>query len=144
MSLQGTFEVLDFTELLTLLARKRASGRLHLRSGTLSSDLFFKDGALSVPSSADRPGPESAREDVARLEASCLEFLRGVRATFEFDHRYSGPWPKGRSVKVEVVLNRTRRRLQEWREIEAVIPSLEVQPRVVTELGTTQIGRAHV
>jgi len=139
LSLQGTFDVLDFTELLTLLSRKRATGRLHVRSGTLSADLFFKDGQLSTTSSSEPPGPDTSREEIARLESICLEFLRGVRATFEFDHRWSGPWPRGRSVKVDAVLNRTRRRLQEWREIEAVIPSLEVQPRVVTELGATQV-----
>lgn len=139
MSLQGTFDVLDFAELLTLLSRKRATGRLHVRSGTLSADLFFRDGQLSTSSSSEPPSPESSREEIARLESICLEFLRGVRATFEFDHRWSGPWPGGRSVKVDVVLNRTRRRLQEWREIEAVIPSLELQPRVITELGATQV-----
>jgi hypothetical protein len=138
LSLQGTFDVLDFAELLALLARKRASGRLHLRSGTLSADLYFKDGALLTQSVPAGDG-QSTREEIARLEAVCLEFLRGARATFEFDQRWSGSGPKGRMVKVDALLNRTRRRLQEWREIEAVIPSLEIQPRVVTELGSTQV-----
>lgn len=138
MSLQGTFDVLDFAELLALLARKRASGRLHLRSGTLSADLYFKDGALMTQAAPSADG-QSTREEIARLEGVCLEFLRGGRATFEFDHRWSGPGPKGRTVKVDALLNRTRRRLQEWREIEAVIPSLEIQPRVVSELGSTQV-----
>ena len=48
MPLQGTFDVLDFGEVLLLLGSKRLSGRLHARSGGAAANLYFDDGYLTA------------------------------------------------------------------------------------------------
>jgi len=42
-------------------------------------------------------------------------------------------------MSVEEALEQARRRLAEWQELQALIPSLEVQPRLVSELDPGQV-----
>ena len=44
MPLAGTFDVLDFGEVLELLARRGATGRLHLRTGTMHGTIWLSEG----------------------------------------------------------------------------------------------------
>ena len=47
MSLQGSFDVLGFSEVLELLERKRQSGRLHVRAGAVAGHIYLRDGHLT-------------------------------------------------------------------------------------------------
>jgi len=132
--LQGTFDVLGFSEVLELLERKRQSGRLHVRAGGVAGHIYLRDGHLTGAESGDYTTPASAGEARTRLEELCFEFLQCERGVFEFQPRVAAPWPTQLSSSVETVLREARQRLVEWREIQAVIPSMEGRPRVVDEL----------
>src|SRR5437899_1421655 len=145
MSLQGSFDVLGFSEVLELLERKRQSGRLHVRAGGVAGHIYLRDGHLTGAESGDYTTPASAGEARTRLEELCFEFLQCERGVFEFQPRVAAPWPTQLSSSVETVLREARQRLVEWREIQAVIPSMEGRPRVVDELvpeGVSRVRRA--
>ena len=134
MSLQGSFDVLGFSEVLELLERKRQSGRLHVRAGGVAGHIYLRDGHLTGAESGDYTTPANAGEARTRLEELCFEFLQCERGVFEFQPRVAAPWATQLSSSVETVLREARQRLIEWREIQAVIPSMDVRPRVVDEL----------
>jgi len=134
MSLQGSFDVLGFSEVLELLERKRQSGRLHVRAGGVAGHIYLRDGHLTGAESGDYSTPSTAGEARTRLEELCFEFLQCERGVFEFQPRVAAPWPTQLSSSVAAVLREARQRLIEWREIQSVIPSMDVRPRVVDEL----------
>jgi hypothetical protein len=134
MSLQGSFDVLGFSEVLELLERKRQSGRLHVRAGGVAGHIYVRDGHLTGAESGDYTTPATAGEARTRLEELCFEFLQCERGVFEFQPRVAAPWATQLSSSVEIVLREARQRLMEWRDIQAVIPSMDVRPRVVDEL----------
>jgi hypothetical protein len=134
MSLQGSFEVLGFSEVLELLERKHQSGRLHVRAGGVAGHIYLRDGRLTGAESGEHTMPASGAEARTRLEELCFEFLQSERGVFEFQPRVAAPWPTQLASSVATVLGDARHRLDEWREIQAVIPSMDVRPRVVEEL----------
>ena len=134
MSLQGSFEVLGFSEVLELLERKRQSGRLHVRAGGVAGHIYLRDGHLTGAESGEHTMPATGVEAQTRLEELCFEFLQSERGVFEFQPRVAAPWPTQLASSVATVLGDARHRLEEWREIQAVIPSMDVRPRVVEEL----------
>jgi hypothetical protein len=134
MSLQGSFEVLGFAEVLQLLERKHQSGRLHVRAGGIAGHIYLRDGRLTGAESGEHTMPASGAEARARLEELCFEFLQSERGMFEFQPRVAAPWPTQLASSVATVLGDARHRLEEWREIQAAIPSMDARPRVVEEL----------
>jgi hypothetical protein len=134
MSLQGSFDVLGFAEVLQLLERKRQSGRLHVRAGGLAGSIYLRDGHLVGAESGEHTTPASGAEARTRLEELCFEFLQSERGGFEFQPQVNPPWPSQLSSSVDSVLREARTRLIEWREIQAVIKSMDARPRVVDEL----------
>lgn len=139
MPLQGTFDVLGFDEVLTLLGAKRSTGRLHVRSSHLGANLYFDDGHLTGAESVDAPGVASGADAQSRLEDVCFEFLEAERGNFEFHPSPPGALPALGRFKVETVLARARKRVDAWREIQTVIPSLDAQPTVIAELAPDHI-----
>jgi hypothetical protein len=139
MALQGSFDVLGFSEVLQLLESKRQTGRLHVRASGLAGSIYFRDGNLTGAESGEHTVPPTGAEARTRLEELCFEFLQSERGVFEFQPRVNAPWPALLSTPVETVLRDARARLIEWREIQAVIPSMDVRPRVVEELVTEAV-----
>jgi hypothetical protein len=139
MSLQGSFDVLGFSEVLELLERKRQSGRLHVRAGGVTGHIYVRDGHLTGAESGDFTTPSTAGEARTRLEELCFEFLQCERGVFEFQPRVAAPWATQLSSSVETVLREARQRLLEWREIQTVITSMDARPRVVDELVTEAV-----
>src|SRR4051794_2392654 len=138
-ALQGTFELMGFGEVATLLAGKAETGRLHVRARALGVDLYLSDGSFTGTPRADEPAPASARAARQKLEEVCFELLSADRGTFEFHPGQSGRPSATVSVKVETVLAAARRRADEWREIREAIPSLDVHPIMAEELGGREI-----
>lgn len=138
MPLQGTFDVLDFAGTLRLLARQRLSGKLHVRTRTFASNLFFEDGALVGADYSDHHPAAFAGDVRSRLEEICFEMLEAVRGTFEFQ---PGQPPHSGSAghDVETVLARARQRLDDWHGLQKVIPSLQAQPHLVVALDRAEI-----
>lgn len=139
MPLQGTFDILDFTEILHLLGGRGVTGRLHLRSRSITANLFFEEGSL-VGADQSEHQPAAATGDVrGRLEEVCFELLDADRGSFEFQPGKPTSLPGAVRLKVDTVLSRARTRLDEWRALTERVPSLDVHPRVVTDLDTSEV-----
>src|SRR5436190_4504752 len=134
MSLQGSFEVLGFADVVNLLAHKRESGRLRIRGPGIATDFFFDGGRITAADDGEAQPPSSERDARTRVEEAFFEILAHERGTFEFQSGTTTPWTAGLTASVERVLGEANRRLDEWREIETVIPNMDLRPRVVAEL----------
>ncbi|MGI8753972.1 MAG: DUF4388 domain-containing protein [Acidimicrobiales bacterium] len=139
MPLQGTFDVLNFSETLRLLSRQSVTGRLHLRSRSYGANLFFEDGALVGADQSEHPAAAAAGDVRNRLEEICFEMLDADRGSFEFQPGKPTALPGAVRLKVETVLTRARKRLEEWRVLADRVPSLEVQPRLVADLDASEV-----
>jgi len=138
MPLQGTFDVLSFAEVLHLLGRNRMTGRLHLRSRSMGANVYFDDGHL-VGADVGEHSTNSASEVQSRLEEICFELLEAERGSFEFTPDTVGMGPAMVNLEVDEVLEAARRRLADWREIQEVIPSLDLHPRVIDNLPAEEV-----
>ena len=139
MPLQGTFDVLNFSEILRLLSRQGLTGRLHLRSRSYGANLFFEDGALVGADQSEHQAAAAAGDVRNRLEEICFEMLEADRGSFEFQPGKPTTLPGAVRLKVETVLTRARKRLEEWRVLIERVPSLEVQPRLVADLDASEV-----
>src|SRR5437764_10676494 len=134
MSLQGNFDVLGFADVLTLLAHKRETGRLRVRGPGIATDFFFDGGRLAAADDGESQPPTLEREARTRVEEACFEIMAHERGTFEFVPGPTSPWHVGLTAAVERVLADATRRLEEWQQIEAIIPTMDLRPRVVADL----------
>ncbi|HLI23555.1 MAG TPA: DUF4388 domain-containing protein [Acidimicrobiales bacterium] len=139
MPLTGTFDILDFSEVLRLLARQALTGRLHLRSRAFNANLFFEDGQIVGADQADHQAAATAGDVRGRLEEICFEMLEAERGSFEFQPGKTAIMPGDTRLKVETVISRARKRLQEWHELQTVIPSMDLAPQLVIDLEQAEI-----
>src|SRR5437763_1081417 len=130
MSLQGSFDVLGFADVVNLLAHKRESGRLRIRGPGVATDFFFDAGRLTAADDGEAQPPISEKEARTRVEEAFFEILAHERGTFEFQSGPTTPWTAGLSASVERVLSEANRRLEEWREVESGNPNKALRPRV--------------
>src|SRR5208283_5359539 len=110
MPLQGTFDVVDFSEVARLLARLQLTGKLHVRVSNLAANLLFDKGALIGADCTDRHPAASAGDVRGRLEEICFKMLETDRGTFEFHLGDTSSFGSA-SHDVETVLGRARQRL---------------------------------
>ncbi|HWG73992.1 MAG TPA: DUF4388 domain-containing protein [Acidimicrobiales bacterium] len=139
MPLSGTFDVLDFAEVLRLLGRQQLTGRLHVRSRSYGANLFLEDGLLVGADQSEHQAAAATGDVRGRLEEICFELLDAERGSFEFQAGRPGTIPAPSHLKVDGVLTRARRRLEEWRQLQVAIPSLDLQPRLVVDLERTEV-----
>ena len=140
MSLQGTLDTLSLPELCELLSGTGKTGALHVRSETGQGVLWFIGGQVCAGEAGGQTGPPppgAAGDLMDRLHDVCFELFRYTGGSFEFEADRRPSWPAERGVDVTGLLAETERRMAEWREIIAVIPSIEARPRLVPEPPTT-------
>jgi hypothetical protein len=139
MPLQGTFDVLDFSAVMELLGERRMSGRLHVRSRSYAGNLFFVDGLIVGADQSEHQAAAVVGDAAQRAQEVCFELLSSDRGNFEF-HPGRPTAPVGSaSLTVTAAMAYARQRLTEWQELQALIPSLEMQPHLVTELDPGQV-----
>jgi hypothetical protein len=137
--LQGTFETLALSELLGLLSQSRKTGALWLDAGPASAVIYVVDGRCSAASSNDAAEAISdAPSLLVRLVDLCFGVARAEDGSFRFGVE-EAPWTCPESVDLDVANDELARLLEEWREIQAVIPSLECRIRLTEELGIDEI-----
>ncbi len=125
MALSGTLETFSLPDVLRLLASTKKTGVLALRGDRGTGRVWVEEGDI-VAADADRAG-------FADLEGTLFELLRFVDAGFEFEAGAEAA-DRGEARAVDAALDAAQRRLDEWREIEAVVPSLDVWVRMVPEV----------
>jgi hypothetical protein len=136
VSLQGTLDTLSLPELCELLSGTSKTGALHVRSESGQGVLWFTDGKVCAGEAGGQTGPPqpgAGGDLLERLHDVCFELFRYTEGAFEFEADRRPSWPADRSVDVSGLLAETERRMAEWREIIAVIPSIEARPRLVPE-----------
>lgn len=136
MALQGTLDTLSLPELCELLSGTNKTGALHVRAETGTGVLWFTDGKVCAGEAGVQTGPPppgAGGDLLERLHDVCFELFRYTEGSFEFEPDRRPSWPADRNVEVSGLVAETERRMAEWREIIAIIPSIEARPRLVPE-----------
>jgi hypothetical protein len=137
--LQGSFDTLALQELLGLLAQARKTGALWLDAGPASAIVYVTDGRCCAALSNDAQEPiDNAPSLVVRLVDLCFAVARAEDGAFKFGAD-EPPWVCPETVDLEVANEELSRLLEEWREIQAVIPSLECRIRLSEDLGVESL-----
>ena len=119
MSLKGSLQTVALPEVLQLLADTSKSGELHVRDSGRGGRLWFEEGSLAGFAVAGSSLPHEAIFELLRIDDG------------EFDFAAEEVRPEDASIAedderdVNVALERAQGRLAEWREIVAVVPSLD-------------------
>lgn len=137
--LQGSFDTFDFPEVLALLSRKGQSGKLRMHSGTSQVEIYLVGGRLTHAESSDHGIPVKVAETRDRLEEACFEVLRWDHGSFEFHPNAVPISGRNLNANVESVIEGARRRVEEWDRVQQIVPTLEVQPRLVPELNRNEV-----
>jgi Domain of unknown function (DUF4388) len=133
--LQGTLETLSLSELLSLLAQSRKTGALWLDAANSSAVLYITDGRCCAAESSDAGDPlGDAHALLARVVDVCFAVARADDGSFRFGAE-EPPWACAETIDLEVAIDDVARLVDEWREIQAVIPSLECRIRLTDDLG---------
>jgi hypothetical protein len=131
VALQGTLDTFSLPDVLRLLATTGKTGCLHLDGDRGRGRVWLDEGTL-VAAAADRAS------DDAPIDEVIFEMLRFDRGSFSFavDERSpSGEAP----ADLEAILRRAGQLLDEWRELEAVVPSLNHKVAMAPELTVEQV-----
>ena len=134
--LQGTLDTLSLPELCELLSGTNKTGALHVRSESGQGVLWFDSGQVCGGEAGGQTGPPppgAGGDLLDRLHDVCFELFRYNEGSFEFEAERQPSWAADRSFDVSGLLAETERRMAEWREIIAVIPSTEARARLVPE-----------
>ena len=132
MALQGTLDTFALPDVLRLLASTKKTGRLVI-SGTRGNGSVWVDAGSVVGTEASGGGPHP--DEVSVL----FELLRfGGDGSFTFEAGTTAAAPTA-PRPVEPLLVDAERRLAEWRDIEAVVPSMDAWVSLVGELKTDDI-----
>lgn len=117
MALQGTLETFALPDVLRLLASTKKTGCYRLSGDRGSGSLFVKGGQLV--------GGEIANAGTVKDTAEItFELLRFADGDFIFEDGIEGEDPR-EPIDVEAALEEAGKMLEEWTEIEAVVPSLD-------------------
>jgi hypothetical protein len=139
MPLAGTFDVLDFGEVLSLLSRQSATGRLQVRAASMHGVIWLADGQATAAEISNSSGGETRNKWRNQIEDICFDALRSPRGSFEFHAEDDVHIPPGPRVDLDTVLANGRRRLEMWHEVEAVIHSFEAVPRLAESLSNESL-----
>lgn len=131
MALQGTLDTFALPDVLRLLASTKKTGRL-LVSGNRGNGSVWVDAGGVVGSEATGTMDDSTPVDVL------FELLRYTEGAFTFEAG-SAPDAPTASRAVEPLLVDAERLLVEWREIEAVVPSMDAWVSLAPEIEGDEI-----
>lgn len=126
MALQGTLDTFALPDVLRLLATTRKTGRLLVHGNRGDGSVWVDAGAVVGTEVAGVPAGATAADVI-------FELLRHTEGSFSFEAGSAPSQARGPD-EVEPLLVGAERQLAEWREIEAVVPSLETWVTLAPEL----------
>jgi len=132
VALQGTLDTFALPDVLRLLASTKKTGRLVI-SGSRGNGSVWVDTGSVVGTEATGAGPDP---DAVAVLFELLRFGGDGSFTFEAGTTATAPAPPR---PVEPLLIDAERRLVEWREIEAVVPSMDAWVSLVSDLKVAEI-----
>lgn len=113
MALLGTLADFHVDDILVLLASTRKTGVLVVEGGGRSGRVWVDSGHVVGAQSGSDHDPSAVVFDLLRLDQGRFSFDDGV-----------APPTLGPPLEAEAVLSEARAKLAEWREIEAVVPTM--------------------
>jgi hypothetical protein len=131
VALQGTLDTFALPDVLRLLASTKKTGRL-LVTGNRGTGSVWVDAGAVVGSDATGVVAESGPVDVL------FELLRYSDGAFTFEAGTAAEKPVAARA-VEPLLVDAERQLAEWREIEAVVPSMDAWVTLAGEIEGEEI-----
>ncbi|HEX5614058.1 MAG TPA: DUF4388 domain-containing protein [Acidimicrobiia bacterium] len=133
--LQGTFETLTLTELLTTLAAAAKTGVLELEAPDADARIYLVDGRCVAVEAEQLSGPlERADALTARLTEACFAVARHDDGTFRFIAEALAPWTVDDPVELATAVVAVDELVEQWDQLRAVIPSLDAHPRLQSEI----------
>jgi hypothetical protein len=132
VALQGTLDTFALPDVLRLLASTKKTGRLVI-AGNRGTGSVWVDAGSVVGSEATGTVPDAGAVDVL------FELLRYGEGSFTFETG-TAPTEPSPSRAVEPLLADAERQLTEWREIEAVVPSMDAWISLVGEIEGDEIA----
>ncbi len=117
MALQGTLDTFALNDVLRLLATTHKTGRLRVTADRGSGSVWFDGGSLVAASTSTTTVSDP-------LATVIFELLRHREGSFIFEPDVTTP-DAGAPVDIDSILRDAERLVIEWREIEAVVPSLD-------------------
>lgn len=131
MALQGTLETFALPDVLRLLASTKKTGQLRLTGGRGSGSIWLDGGSIIASEASGAPLADGASEVL-------FELLRFKEGDFVFDAD-SLASDGGAPADVEPTLEAAEAMLDEWKSIEAVVPSLSGWVSLSSELPTDEV-----
>lgn len=131
MALQGTIETFALPDVMRLLASTKKTGCLRLEGTRGSGSIWVDGGAVVASEVSTAPHADGATEVV-------FELLRFKDGDFVFDADVTADSP-GTAQEVEPILGDAEKLLEEWKSIEAVVPSLDAWVSLAEELGSDEV-----
>lgn len=117
MALSGTIETFALPDVLRLLASTKKTGCLRLDGSRGAGAIWVDGGAIVGGEASGAPHADGAAEVL-------FELLRFKEGDFEFDAD-SAPDSADPAAEVEPTLEAAEAMLEEWKGIEAVVPTLD-------------------
>jgi len=117
VALQGTLDTFALSDVLRLLAATKKTGRLRITGGRGTGSAWVESGAVSALEATQAP-------HATELVDALFELLRFEEGAFTFDAEAVHDTP-GPLTDVETLLHQSEALLEEWREIELVVPSMD-------------------
>ena len=131
MALQGTLETFSMPEVLRLLAGTKKTGMLALDGDRGVGKVWLREG--------DIVGVHSDRERSDDVNGVLFHILRFRAGAFVFESD-AEPEHVLEPLDVEVALDAAEDVLGEWRELEAVVPSMSMRIRLTPELDAESVS----
>ena len=130
MALQGDLQSFALPDVLRLLAGTGKTGRLAVESGAGSGDVWLKAGQVVGAGVTSSPYAQSAADVV-------FELLRFDGGSFNFEDDAEPDVP-GEPADVEAAIGQAEGLLDEWKTVEAVVPSVHSWVSLRAELNGEQ------
>ena len=131
MALQGTLDTFALPDVLRLLASTKKTGRLRVSGNRGTGSVWVDDGGVTA---AEATGLLQVPTPVDVL----FELLRYGEGSFTFEPD-SKPADPNEPGDVEPMLIEAEHQLLEWREIEAVVPSMDARVTLAPELPRPEV-----
>lgn len=130
MALQGDLKSFALPDVLRLLAGAAKSGQLQVAGVAGSGELLLREGAIASASTSVSPrsvDPSDVVYELLRLEDGSFSFEEGEVADL------------GQEVDVDATIAAAEALVEEWTEIEAVVPSMDAWVSLAPELEADEV-----
>jgi hypothetical protein len=132
LALQGNLGAFALPDVLRLLATTRKTGCLYVEGDRGRGSVWLDEGGVAAATAG-------RALNAVPVDESLFELLRHRRGSFRFALDEAPPLETVQVLDLESTLLRALQLLDEWRELEAVVPSLSHRVELVPELSVGQV-----